>query len=85
MSPFTPIVAMNAKASITPPNWANTLDAESTTVRSGPSGLVPRRAKHTIAPTTAPTTAVTAAIQSELPNPLRIFGSTRALRFARVA
>ena len=49
--PGTPIVAMNAKASMTPPNWASTLEAESIAVRRKPSGRVPSSAKQTIAPT----------------------------------
>ena len=36
--PWMPIVAMNAKASMTPPNWASTPAAASTTVRSDAVG-----------------------------------------------
>ena len=64
--PWLPIVAIKANASITPPNCARTLLAESTTVRSAPSARVPIIAKQSSAPITAPTTAETAESQNEL-------------------
>ena len=59
--PLSPIVAMNANASVTPPNWASTPQAEVTSRRttlSGPAGhhRVARAARRS----TAPRTAVTA-------------------------
>ncbi len=37
--PLSPIVAMNANASVTPPNWASTPHAEVTTRRIRPVGF----------------------------------------------
>ena len=39
--PLMPRVAMNANASITPPNWASTDEMAATMRRSGPFGLAP--------------------------------------------
>ncbi len=44
-TPWMPIVAMKANASMTPPNWASTPAAASTDCRNHtPSGFMPRRA-----------------------------------------
>ena len=42
--PCSPIVAMNANASMTPPNWASTPAAASTIVRTGPVSASPSSA-----------------------------------------
>lgn len=83
-SPWAPIVAMNANASMTPPNWAKTLLAESTRDRPKPPGREPRSAKHRAAPAIAPTTAVTAESQKAPKNEPAMAGSARPLRLAQV-
>ena len=51
---------MNAKASVTPPNWARTPQAEVTKRRSAESGLPDTIAYASSAPKTAPMTALAA-------------------------
>src|SRR5438270_302602 len=54
------MLAMNAKASVTPPNWARTPDAETTRRRSSPLGDPVTIAYESRAPSEAPRSAVTA-------------------------
>ena len=51
--PCSPIVARNANASVTPPNWASTLHADMTARRSSDGGAV-TSAYASSAPNTAP-------------------------------
>src|SRR5665213_1261772 len=83
-TPEPPTIVTKAKASITPPNWARTLDAESIAVRRNPSARVPRSAKQTSAPTIAPTIAVSAESQIEFQKSVRMFGFAKAARLAKV-
>ena len=78
------MVAMNAKASMTPPNWARTLLAESTSERVTPPGRERSMAKHSAAPAIAPTTAVTAESQNAPKNEPAIAGSASPVRFEQV-
>src|SRR6218665_3547295 len=82
--PCAPTVAINANASMTPPNCASTLQAEFTSDRITPPGREPIRAKHRIAPDTAPTSAVTPDSTSDPPKARRMVGSARPVRLFQV-
>ena len=57
-TPLNPIVATNAKASMTPPNWASTLHTEMTRRRSAEVGGLVTIRYASSAPRNAPTIAV---------------------------
>src|SRR5919112_5637579 len=83
-NPDRPMVAMNANASVTPPNWASTPDAAVTARRSSPPGFAVTRAYASTAPNTAPATAVTADSRMLRPNACRMYASRRVARLSSV-
>ena len=83
-SPCAPIVAMNANASMTPPNWASTLLAESTSERATPPGRERSIAKQSSGAGDGADDAVTADSQNAPKNEPAIAGSASPVRFDEV-
>src|SRR4051794_24691747 len=83
-NPDRPMVARNAKARVTPPNWASTPEAAVTTRRSTPPGLAVTRAYASRAPKIAPMIALTADSTMLRPNASSTYPWVRALMLASV-
>ena len=84
-TPLMPMVAMKAKASITPPNCASTDEMALTMRRSSPFGLLPiTSAYEATAPTTAPMSAEITETRMEAANAAMVFASKSLLKLLRV-
>src|SRR5665647_2377650 len=83
-NPWELKVAMNAKASVTPPNWARTPHTEATSRRIRPPSRAVETAYASRAPRTAPRTAVTADSTVEWMKADTICGWVSAERLPRV-
>ena len=85
MLPVVPMVAVKAKASITPPNWASTEQAATTVRRRMPVGFAVDTAYASSAPMAAPVTAEMADSPIDQKAALRTAGSVSTPKLASVS